>query len=232
MANSTIPGSHVTWTFIKSLVDSYGLNLQFTENSKRYDIRVTNGYHMYKTSIFKSGITVAGSDWNQTQNDADRVDFETNYKDDANGLEKTAIRIESEEELNVNVQQEAGSNKKLRYDTVSNISISTSSFTTIYSYSGSGHVYGAYFNYTNKEMYITVTIDGEDVVDELFISDLPKGQGANENFTPFISRISDTELAIQLPEKLKYDSSVVIKTKAEKNNKKLAFGYVVLSKVS
>ena len=114
MARPTVQGIYVSWQFMKSLIDTNNLMVHYTETSKKYYIQVYNGSTLYKTTIIKDGITVGGSDWDEQQNTSDRTDFLANYAPNANGLEKTAIRIESDQELNVNIQSQVLTNK-LRY---------------------------------------------------------------------------------------------------------------------
>jgi len=236
MPRPTVQGIYVSWSFMKSLIDANNLVVHYTENAKKYFIQIYNGSTLYKTTLVKDGVAVGGSDWDETQNTADRTDFLTNYAPYANALEKTPIRIELDEEINVNVKSQALANT-LRYNKfTTNQSISTSSLTTIYSYSGSGTWYGTYFELTDGEMELTITIDDVVIMDSMPLADLPEGgpgnSGGSLGASAFIKKQTDTKINIEPPMAIKYESSVKFELKASKNNKKMAFGYAVLTKES
>jgi len=234
MARPTVTGIYTSWAFIKGLVDSNDLMVHYTEDDKKYNIQVYNGSTLYKTQIIKEGIVIGGDGWNETQNAADRTDFLTNYAPDANGLERSAIRIESDTELNVNVQSQVLANT-LRYDKfTTNQSISTSSETTVYTYSGSGAFYGAYLELTDGEMELTITIDGTVIMDSMPLADLPTGgpgsSGGTLGASAFIKKQTDTQINVEPPMAIKYASSLKVELKSAKSGKKLSFGYLVLTK--
>lgn len=236
MARPTVQGIYVSWTFMKNLIDSNDLMVHYTETSKKYYIQVYNGSTLYKTTLIKDGVVVGGSDWDEQQNTSDRTDFENNYKSNANGLEKTPIRIEADTEINANIQSQTLANT-LRYDKfISNQSISTSSLTEVYSYTGSGSFYGAYIELTYGEMELTITIDGVKIMDTMTLADLPSGgpgeSGGSLGSSCFIKKQTDTQINIEPPMAIKFESSVKIELKSIKNNKKLSFGYIVLTKES
>jgi len=231
----TVSGVFVEWTVLKTIVLANSLGMQYSVDSKKYNIWAFNGPSLIRTSIYLDGIAVGGMD--QNQNDTDRTDFETNFKADCNGLDRMAIRIEDDVDIDVNVDAvNSGNllNKMFRYAAVTaNQSISNSSFTTVYTYSGTGVVYGIFLELNWDDMDIELIIDGEKVIDGLSLVDIPicgSGNSGHGPLAPFIGRLSSKELAIQPPEGIKYATSVVVKLQASNNGKKLVSGYAALTK--
>ena len=69
-----------SWTNLKLIVSSKKLSLQYDASSTAYDIFAVDGNIAYYTRIFIGSVPNT-IDYNQAQNDADKSDFETNYKD-------------------------------------------------------------------------------------------------------------------------------------------------------
>lgn len=91
---------NLTWSDLKQLLITKILNLQYVEDSIKYKIFVIDNGIVYITKIWKNCNNVSGL--NETQNNLDKVDFETNYKTIANKPitpkskdGKTIIRAES-----------------------------------------------------------------------------------------------------------------------------------------
>lgn len=237
MSRPTVTGIYVPWIFIKTLVNANNLIVHYTEDDKKYHIQIYNGSTLYKTTIIKDGVDVGGSEWDPVQNALDRTDFLDNYKPDANGLEKTAIRIENDQELNVNVQS-ATVSKKLRYaQMTANQSLTKDVYTTVYEYTGSGNFFGCYFSAADSDMEVKITVDGEVIVSDLNISNLPiAGSGNSGNGVAgsiFIWRAEGDEINFQPPNAIAYTASVKVELKAHHNSsskRKMTFGYTVLTK--
>lgn len=70
------------WTSLKSLMASKYLLLQYDEQESKYVVYLIEGNIQYCAEIFKDGFVP--SDVNSETNDADLIDFETNYKASAN----------------------------------------------------------------------------------------------------------------------------------------------------
>jgi hypothetical protein len=231
----SVSGVFTTWEILKALIDNNGVMCHYVEDTKKYNIWVFNGPSLVRTSLYKAGVSVAGI--NQTQNDLDLVDFETYYKANANGLERQAIRIESDEQINVNVQSQTLTNK-LRYaQMTANQALTKDAYTTIYTYSGSGQFYGFYGNILDSSTEIKVTIDGEDIITDFSIDDIPVGGPGNSGSggfgTPFLKRSATDQVAVEPPMAVKYNSSITIQLKAHatsSNQRKLVSGYAVLTK--
>jgi hypothetical protein len=233
----TLSGIFIDWTTLKAIINANSLMIQYAEDSKKYNIWTFNGPSLLRTTIYKAGISVGGLD--QQQNDTDRSDFETNYKADANGLDRTAIRIEDDVDVDVNVDAvNSGNilNNKFCYCTFTeNQSISNSSFTTIYTYSGTGIIYGAFLELNWEDMDIELIVDGEKVMDGMKTVNLPVCGSGNSGYgplAPFCGRLSSKDIVIQPPAGIRYTSSVTIKLKSSSNGKKLISGYIALSKES
>jgi hypothetical protein len=69
-----------TWTKLKATVSSKNLALQYDSGSNAYEIFALDGSILYSTVIF-TGSVPNTVDFNQAQNDLDKTDFETNFKD-------------------------------------------------------------------------------------------------------------------------------------------------------
>jgi hypothetical protein len=74
-----------TWTTLKSTMSSKGLSLQYDETSEIYELFVIDGSIAYTATIYRGTVPdgVLPS-YSQGQNDADKSDFETSYKSNAN----------------------------------------------------------------------------------------------------------------------------------------------------
>jgi hypothetical protein len=70
------------YTYFKDVVNSKKLLWQYTENIKQYNIFAIDESVKYNTRIFKNPETEIGIDVEQET--ANKIDFETNYKDNAN----------------------------------------------------------------------------------------------------------------------------------------------------
>jgi hypothetical protein len=74
------------WTTLKPLITVKAL-LQWDENTDSYKIFWLDGRMVFETTIWKevvpNGVSEGG--YSQSQNDSDKTDFETNYKNYANG---------------------------------------------------------------------------------------------------------------------------------------------------
>lgn len=69
-----------TWTSLKTVASNKNLNIQYDESSTAYDIFCLDSGVVYQTIIFKGNVP-DNINFNQATNDADLLDFETNYKD-------------------------------------------------------------------------------------------------------------------------------------------------------
>jgi len=67
-----------SWTQLKSIVAAKRLSLQYEESSNAYELFALDGSIAYVARIFTG--SVPDSSYSQVQNDADKSDFETNYK--------------------------------------------------------------------------------------------------------------------------------------------------------
>jgi len=72
----------LAWTDFKALSISKGCPIQMDESSLRYDLFFTDGDERYECVIYIDTTGLHGID--ETQNTADKTDFETNYKSDTN----------------------------------------------------------------------------------------------------------------------------------------------------
>ena len=70
----------VSWSSLKNFATSKNLAVQYEQSDTAYEIFCLDGNIGYKTVIF-TGPVPNTVDFNQSTNDADKSDFETNYKD-------------------------------------------------------------------------------------------------------------------------------------------------------
>lgn len=73
------------WTAFKLIVLPKVLSIQYDQDSVGYTIFAMDGPCVYTTFIWTGTVPDNGGDYTQAQNDADKADFETNYKPYANG---------------------------------------------------------------------------------------------------------------------------------------------------
>jgi len=131
----------------------------------------------------------------------------------------------------VTVDQTTISGTKVNIEQLTkNQSLSTSSYTTIYTYSGTGSSCGFFLRFNNSDISIKWTIDGHDLIDEYAIADMPESENA-----PIIFRQgngSNTCVYVQLESPVAYGTSISILAKANHNNRKLVNGHITLCKES
>lgn len=232
MANINV---ETTWTFIKALI-GVGTKLHYIENSKEYRIFTFNGQILYETYLFKDSGSVILED--ATQNDTDLSDFEDNYKSSANSLEyvKVSAELESNQEINATIQNQDITNNFRVVALTSNQSLSDGSYTTIYSYSGSGSVYGSFMKVTDDNTELKVLVDSVAIINGITVSDIPvAGPGASGNgpeLSAGLWRSSTTEINFKPPKGIIYSSSIQIQLQAHGTNKKLVSGLISLTKVT
>lgn len=73
------------WTAFKAAVAPKFLSMQYDQDSIGYTIFAFDGPVAYRTYIWTGTLPDSDPSYNQAQNDADKADFETNYKDHCNG---------------------------------------------------------------------------------------------------------------------------------------------------
>ena len=73
-----------SWTTIKDLVNINNLQLQFVESGDLYKIFVTFDQNLHVVELWKNTNVIKGID--VTQNNLNIIDFETNFKDDSDGV--------------------------------------------------------------------------------------------------------------------------------------------------
>lgn len=192
-----------TWAEFKSVVVSRNLPIEETRTANGYHLESNHGGIKYIVDL--------------TKNSADYLDYESNFKDSV-AITPTAT-------------SGTISTPKLRFDNLTqNQSLSNGSYTTIYSCStGTGLLYGAFLKFTEKNVDVRVTADGEQIL-ELKLEELPK---SDEGSGPtWVKRLGDKELELVLPSPLRYLSSILIEAQAHKSGKKLSYGYTVLTQES
>jgi len=99
-----------TWTELKSFAVAKQLAYQYVEFDERYVVFLDENTIKYYCEIFKAGFEPFGLD--ATQNTADRVDFETNYKSTANTKYYLSVDLKGatfdSDRLKVDAQLSAG----------------------------------------------------------------------------------------------------------------------------
>ncbi len=73
-----------SWITIKDIVNTNNLQLQFIENNDLYKIFVTYNQNLYVVELWKNTDNIKGID--VTQNNLDIIDFETNFKNNSDGV--------------------------------------------------------------------------------------------------------------------------------------------------
>jgi hypothetical protein len=69
---------NLSWTSLKGTATAKSLFVQYQETSTAYEVFVVDGIIIYQSVIFKG--SVPDANYSQVQNDADKADFEANYK--------------------------------------------------------------------------------------------------------------------------------------------------------
>jgi hypothetical protein len=121
------------------------------------------------------------------------------------------------------------SSNKIKFDLMaSNQSISTASYTTIYSYDGSGLLYSFECESSTADNYLELVLDSNVVItSNLNLIQIPYGNTG----TSFIwHSINGKYLYCKLPYSIPFSSKIEIKLKAMNSNEKLKNGFVVLTK--
>lgn len=168
----------ITWSELKNLASSKSSNMQYNEKSTIYVIFLIDGGMVFHTNILKDG-------------SSDCVDFETNYKPTSNkkivdgavlfgGTDNTKIgNVGNRLKVDADITSIGGAiieshSSKLRYVDMNaanggiarDTSVTNAAYSTVYSYTGSGHLHFFVMNLEVKtDWIIKLTVDGEQIFD-------------------------------------------------------------------
>ncbi len=73
-----------SWTTIKDIINTNNLQLQFIESNDLYKVFVTHNQNFHIVELWKNTDIIKGI--NITQNNLDKIDFETNFKNISDGI--------------------------------------------------------------------------------------------------------------------------------------------------
>jgi hypothetical protein len=218
------------WDEFKSVVDTHSISIQYTEFSDRYYLTAIKGGISFFHILVKGGE-------NQTNQD----DFDNNYKSSGNSLPEIG-------QINVQVQSDDApgcpviSDKlKIEYSG-SNITMS-SGYNDIYSYTGSGKLYGFALDFNSDSVRVKLTVDGNQVfaltLDEVegmqafSSSGCDDNSGTAEGICNMIKKASGNRLYFCPPCPIEYNTSVLIEgQRSGSSNKYLDKKMVFLTKES
>lgn len=152
-----------------------------------------------------------------------------------------------EVQTTVNVESDSGCptiSKYFNFDfSDSSVSV-TSSYTTMYSYTGSGKLHGFVLDYNSDRVRTKLTIDGSCVVFELTNDQIESIQSFNGNgcddddgssgmMGGFIRKTAGNKLTVEFKCPIKYDTSVLIEAqRTSSSNKALNTRLVFIEKVT
>lgn len=237
------------WQIIKNMLNEKAhLELQWIDMTSHYIVAVYDGPFKALTKIKKTSPA-----------NADQTDFETNYKSGKNQRIATAVikdettgdkaGVTSTNRLKVDAlvnQQADGApgcaviSKKLRIERDgSDITLNTSTYTSIYSYSGSGKFFGAALDFNSNKIQIKLTIDASDVIFDLdfqTIEDMGRfgggdDKGSSRDLCKFFRIGASDRIEFCPPCALEYTSEVKIEAKATSgSSRKLTDKFVFLTK--
>lgn len=207
-----------TWAEIKSLTDNFGQNILYFETPGYYRLFVNCNNALFTHDIVKDSGT-------------DHLDFENNYKIDGN-LPLPTFQFKNGN-LNVIATSNAIPNLTNKYDIDFNdddISI-ISSYSQIYSYNGSGAIYGFVLDFNSNNVHVKLKIDSE-VIFDLKLSDISRIQSTGKNFDSLICKQmrvhSGNKFEFCPPYPISYSSNILIEAKKSSGsnktlNKKIVF---------
>ena len=79
-----MPTLYDTWDNIKTLAQANSVTIRYLESGNLYKIYILHAQNMHIVELWKNTGVIKGID--VVQNNIDKLDFETNFKDDAAGL--------------------------------------------------------------------------------------------------------------------------------------------------
>jgi len=227
MANSI---KSISWSDMKTFVSSStSISKTYLEETSRYTILAAFGSLTVKCILPRG------------ESDSDTTDFDNNYKSTWNSLFPDINQNNQQiVELTGDVTCPSVS-KKLRFDHTENNTTITSSYVTLYSYSGSGKLHGFVLDYNSDSVRTKLTIDGSDEIFELTmdeIEDLQSYTGggcddsqSSELLGGFIKKSSGNKLNVEFKCPIKYETSVLIEAqRTSGSNKRLDRRIVFIEK--
>jgi len=242
----------ISWTQFKTLIDTNNLRYKYIERTSAYFITGTDGGFKVTCILFKNATDTTDLD-----------DFEANYKllevivpRDANATplrtlegatDDTLIgnvgdRLKVDALLSVNDVTVSGgcptTSSKFRIVHSESSTPVTANYSTMYSYTGSGVLFGFILDYNSDFVRTKLTIDGTEVIFELTndaIEDMQSfaGAGCDDNdgsadlLGGFIKKTAGNKLNINFHCPIKYDSEVKVEAQRSGSYDKSLERYLV-----
>lgn len=269
--SSQFTQKNYSWTEWKTVRTAKNLKYQYNDDGIVYTIYGYDGPEVHLCFIFKDIVpySVIASGYSQAQNDSDKTDFETNFLSNANQPLDTPYVLGNTDNTKIGnlgdrlkvdalVSDSGGSvystnTSKLRYVDMNasnggvnrQTNITTSAFTTVFSYSGTGLMHFFVINLEAKgDWLIKFTVDGEEIFTSagLNLSDFELNSsydlddGNDETILPAIgiSYGKHEKFIWNSPSctPLKFNSSVSISLKRVSSTKKFIAGLSCITKVT
>jgi hypothetical protein len=249
----------LNWAEFKGFVQARSLSIQWFELNDIYLMKAFDGGLIVECRIPKTPVTADTTDFEDNFKD-DGNDPLTLKEDDPHvsgergplilgvrndndadltdtNLDRSPIATSKEGWAKTEVKKlpavlpVQGLSKKLRYAKITaNQSLTNGSYVTVYTYSGSGVVFGFYLELTATDADIKVSVDSEVIIDGINTGDLPQGTSHHEPSVFFWATNNQKYINFKPPHGIQYASQVKIEVKVGANNKKAVFGYVTLTK--
>lgn len=146
------------WSQMKTFLDNRSIKVQYEEYDEYYDLTAFDSDYRVELRLQKD-LT------------SDISDFETNYKPSGNVMPSRDINITTVGAGSTGTFPCPTFSKKYRVELSETDVTMGSSYSTIYSYSGSGKFIGMVIEFNDEDVIVKVTIDSETIF-ELDIEDL------------------------------------------------------------
>ncbi len=200
------------WTTLKAFVDDRKLFIDWVEFDEHYHLVAVDG-----------SISLVGSIRKTDPTNTDQDDFEDNYKDDGNKRPSTRIM--------------AAESSKYRIDHLTkNQSLPKTSWTTVYTYTGSGRLWQVWVDVTSNKVDFKLEIDTTEViVPEINLDDVSGfGDGGKAIMLPIV-HLGSSNFAFTPHQAIDFTTKVELKLRtntAATGDKTLTKGYMCLVKES
>lgn len=220
-----------TWTDVKNNLTNRNLIAQYVEDTYRYRVYCLDLDFQIYCELDKEAIDTTDLD-----------DFETNFKPTGNAALSRDVIVDNNVTLNSSPSDLVGCDSispKLRVDYSGTNQSITSSYTTVYSYSGSGKLFGFVLDFNSDSVRVKFTIDGTEQIFELTLNQIEDLQAyssggcddssnTDDGLLGFFKKASGNKLYFQPLHCIVYYSEVKIEAQRTGSSNKTLDDYLVI----